>query len=263
MALNIPSTQIYAGRYHHKKMKMPNLLDGKQQAYSTQTKYVRDELSIDTVTFSDEGLAKAKDWREYTKDNPNISHVSYEERLEELNRQLNTVNTIDTASMFNCELGEVASQVKADNRLGERSGSQEEFLTVMAKAYQVIYDRIEEDFADPDREPTWLRQADGTYVEETKQDRIDALNRAYNSRAEFAASAARSMAEIEKYFKGKDYSTDFLDELQNKVKDSWKNAVSEKNLERLRQKVSSFKDYSLNFGLDLQWSGVINSLLYR
>ena len=70
--------------------------------------------------------------------------------------------------MFNCELGEVASQIK-----GEGCGSQEEFLTVMAKAYQVIYDRIEEDFADPDREPTWLRQDDGTYVEETKQDRID------------------------------------------------------------------------------------------
>ncbi len=257
MALNIPSTQIYAGRYHHKKMEMPNLLDEKHQAYTTQTKYVRDELSIDTVTFSDEGLAKAKDWREYTKDNPNISRVNYEEQLEELNRQLNTVNIIDTASMFNCELGEVASQIK-----GERCSSQEEFLTVMAKAYQVIYDRIEEDFADPDREPTWLKQDDGTYVEETKQDRIDALNQAYHSRAEFAASAARSKAEIEKHFNGKNYSTAFLDELQDKVKESWKNAVNEKNLQRLRQRVSSFKDYSLDFGIDMQWSTVMNSLFY-
>ena len=257
MALNIPSTQIYAGRYHHKKMEMPNLLDEKQQAYTTQTKYVRDELSIDTVTFSDEGLAKAKDWREYTKDNPNISRVNYEEQLEELNRQLNTVNIIDTASMFNCELGEVAAQIK-----GEGCGSQEEFLTVMAKAYQVIYDRIEEDFADPDREPTWLRQDDGTYVEETKQDRIDALNQAYHSRAEFAASAARTKAEIEKHFNGKNYSTAFLDELQDKVKESWKNAVNEKNLQRLRQRVSSFKDYSLDFGIDMQWSTVMNSLFY-
>lgn len=257
MALNIPSTQIYAGRYHHKKMEMPNLLDEKQQAYTTQTKYVRDELSIDTVTFSDEGLAKAKDWREYTKDNPNISRVNYEERLEELNRQLNTVNIIDTASMFNCELGEVASQIK-----GEGCGSQEEFLTVMAKAYQVIYDRIEEDFADPDREPTWLRQEDGTYVEETKQDRIDALNQAYHSRAEFAASAARTKAEIERHFNGKNYSTAFPDELQDKVKESWKNAVNEKNLQRLRQRVSSFKDYSLDFGIDMRWSTVMNSLFY-
>ncbi len=257
MALDIPSTQIYAGRYHHKKMEMPNLLDEKQQVYATQTKYARDELSIDTVAFSDEGLAKAKNWREYTKDNPNISHVSYEERLEELNRQLNTVNTIDTASMFHCELGEVASQLKEG-----RCGSQEEFLTVMAKAYQVIYDRIEEDFADPDREPTWIRQKDGTYVEETKQDRIDALNQAYHSRAEFAASAARAQAQIEKHFKGKDYSGAFLDELQEKVKESWKNAVSDKNLQRLRQRVSSWKDYSLDFGMDMQWGTVMNSLFY-
>ena len=100
----------------------------------------------------------------------------------------------------------------------------------MAKAYQIIYDRIEEDFADPDRETTWIKKEDGTYVEETKQDRIDALNKAYNSRAEFAASAAKSMAEIDKYFKGADYSNDFLNELQNKVKESWENAVSEKNM---------------------------------
>lgn len=263
MALNISDTQIYAGRYHYKSVEIPNLLDEKQQTYTTEKRYIRDEIPIDTVTFSDEGLAKSKNWREYTKDNPNISHINYEEQIEEFNKQIHTVNNINTASMFNCELGEVAEQIKSDNGLGERSGSHGDFLTVMAKAYQVIYDRIEEDFADPDRETTYLRQEDGTYVEETKQDRIDALNQAYNSRTELAASAARSIAEIEKHFKGKNYSTDFLDELQNKVKESWQNAISEKNMERLRQKVSSLKDYSLDFGIGSQWSNVINSLLYR
>ena len=150
--------------------------------------------------------------------------------------------------MFNCELGEVASQIQADNGLGDHSDSQEDFLTVMAKAYQIIYDRIEENFADPDRETTWIKKEDGTYVEETKQDRIDALNKAYNSRAEFAASAAKSMAEIDRYFKGADYSNDFLNELQNKVKESWENAVSEKNMERLRQKAAFFWGLFYRFG---------------
>ena len=103
---------------------------------------------------------------------------------EELYKELNTVNNLDTASMFNCELGEVAEQIQKENGLGGHSSSHEQFLSVMAKAYQVIYDRIDEEFSDPDREPTWIRQEDGTLVEETKQDRIDALNRAYNSRAE-------------------------------------------------------------------------------
>lgn len=143
----------------------------KQQTYTTEKRYIRDEISVDTMTFSD----------------------------EEFNKQMHTVNNINTASIFNCELGEVAEQIKSDNGIGERSGSHGDFLTVMAKAYQVIYDRIEEDFADPDRETTYLRQEDGTYAEETKQDRIDALNQAYNSRAELAVSAARSIAEIEKH----------------------------------------------------------------
>ena len=89
--------------------------------------------------------AKATDWRAYTIDNPDISHVNIKEQREELYRQLNTV-TIDTASMFNLELGEVASQIQKENGLGEHSNSHEAFLT----------DRIEEDFADPDRETTWV-----------------------------------------------------------------------------------------------------------
>ena len=52
--------------------------------------------------YSEEGMAK--DWRAYTIDNPDISHVNIKEQREELYRQLNTVNKIDTASMFNLEL---------------------------------------------------------------------------------------------------------------------------------------------------------------
>ena len=171
MALNISSSQIYAGRYHYKRPEIPNLLDTQKYTASTPGKSVKEATGVDTVTISDEGLAKAKDWREYTKDNENISHTGVNPK-EELYKELNTVNNIDTASMFNCELGEVADQIQKENGLGDHSRSQEEFLTVMAKAYQVIYDRIDEEFSDPDRDPTWIRQEDGTLVEETKQDRM-------------------------------------------------------------------------------------------
>lgn len=227
MALNISSSQIYAGRYHYKRQEIPNLLDTQKYTASTPGKSVKEATGVDTVTISDEGLAKAKDWREYTKDNENISHTGVNPK-EELYKELNTVNNIDTASMFNCELGEVADQIQKENGLGDHSRSQEEFLTVMAKAYQVIYDRIDEEFSDPDRDPTWIRQEDGTLVEETKQDRIDALNKAYNSRAEFAAASAKVMAEIDETFHGGNYGEGFIDELQKKVMESWHNAVDEK-----------------------------------
>lgn len=84
--------------------------------------------------YSEEGMAKAKakDWRAYTIDNPDISHVNIKEQREELYRQLNTVNKIDTASMFNLELGEVASQIQKENGGCEHAGSHEAFLMVMA-----------------------------------------------------------------------------------------------------------------------------------
>lgn len=264
MPVNIPSSQIYAGRYHYQKTETPNLLDkGKDVAHRPQ-KLIRDVAGVDTVTFSDEGLARAnaREWRDYAENNEALFHNGATSR-EELYKELNVVNNLDTASMFNCELGEVAEQIQKENGFGDRSQSHEQFLSVMAKAYQVIYDRIEEEFSDPDREPTWIRQENGTLVEETKQNRIDALNRAYNSRAECAAASAQSMAEIEETFHGRSYGKGFMDELQKKIIESWHNAVDEKNMQRLRQKVSSFQDYAIDLGIGATWSARINALLYK
>ena len=138
MALNISSSQIYAGRYHYKRPEIPNLLDTQKYTASTPGKSVKEATGVDTVTISDEGLAKAKDWREYTKDNENISHTGVNPK-EELYKELNTVNNIDTASMFNCELGEVADQIQKENGLGDHSRSQEEFLTVMAEIDETFH----------------------------------------------------------------------------------------------------------------------------
>lgn len=93
MALNISSSQIYAGRYHYKRQEIPNLLDTQKYTASTPGKSVKEATGVDTVTISDEGLAKAKDWREYTKDNENISHTGVNPK-EELYKELNTVNNM-------------------------------------------------------------------------------------------------------------------------------------------------------------------------
>ncbi len=67
MALNIPGTQIYAGRYHHGNIKTPDLFQEAGKTEPSKTRYLKDEVLKDTVTFSDEGLAKSKNWREYIK----------------------------------------------------------------------------------------------------------------------------------------------------------------------------------------------------
>lgn len=260
MALSIAKNEIYAGRYHTQTITRPDFLKETKQANTAEYIKMKDAVCVDTVTFSDEGLAKSKNWREFAQDNPNFSSMNVTEQLEELNRQMHTTNAgLDPTSLFQCELGDVANEISQ----GERSQSHEDFLKVIGKAYQTIYDRIEEEFSDPNRETTWIQNEDGTYREETKEDRIGFLNQAYESRAEFSASAAKTMLEIENVFGGKNYSKDFIEETAEKVKESWQNTISEKNLERLRAKVDSVKDYVLDFGISADWSSFIDSLLYK
>lgn len=263
MALNVTGTQIYAGRYHYQNKEIPNLFNEVSSEQTEEKKYARDIFQIDTVTFSDEGLAKSKNWREYTKDNETISRVSFEESINEFNKELHTVNNIDTSSLFNCELSDVVSEIKEQYHITGKYDSFEDYMTVMAKSYQVIYDRIQEDFADPDRETTYIKQEDGSLREEVIDDRIEALNKAYNSRMELAISSAKVQAQISRTFGGKNYSDDFIEEIGRKMKETWENAISDQNLERLRKKVASISDYQLDFGIEKKWMNVINELRKR
>lgn len=49
MALNISSSQIYAGRYHYKRPEIPNLLDTQKYTASTPGKSVKEATGVDTV----------------------------------------------------------------------------------------------------------------------------------------------------------------------------------------------------------------------
>jgi hypothetical protein len=164
-----------------------------------------------------------------------------------------TTNLIDPASMFYNEIRDVCSQIKDEYHLPEHSDSWMDSLTIKAKAYQTIYDRVEEEFADPNREITYLLNDDSKFIEETKEDRMSALNKAYQQDADFTASSVESFA-VTAHFTGKgNYNVEEITELQNKVKQSYADAISESNMERLRQKVNSIKDYSLDISIGSDW----------
>ena len=44
MALNIPGTQIYAGRYHHGNIKTPDLFQEAEKTEPFKTRYLKDEV---------------------------------------------------------------------------------------------------------------------------------------------------------------------------------------------------------------------------
>lgn len=85
MALNIPGRQIYAGRYHHGNIKTPDLFQEAEKTEPSKTRYLKDEVLKDTVTFSDEGLARSKNWREYLKDDPVMVPSFFIIRIRETN----------------------------------------------------------------------------------------------------------------------------------------------------------------------------------
>jgi hypothetical protein len=263
MSVIIPSGQIYAGRYHYQKMQQPDLF----AEIKNGTRQVADNIrflpenNAYTVTFSEEGLANARALREYAIANPLDGQEDLEAKIDDFNKRLYTTNLLDPASMFYNEIRDVCSQIKDEYHLPEHSSSWMESLTIKAKAYQTIYDRVEEEFADPNRETTYLLN-DGEFIEETKEDRMNALNKAYQQNADFSASSVESFAVTARFTGKGNYSAEEITELQDKVKQSYADAISEKNMERLRQKVTSFKDYSLDTSIGSEWLKSLDLLFY-
>lgn len=70
MALDVSGSQIYAGRYHYRRSEMPDLFREDVVQSHREKKSIKEQYFVDTVTFSEEGMAKAKakDWRAYTID---------------------------------------------------------------------------------------------------------------------------------------------------------------------------------------------------
>ena len=78
MALDVSGSQIYAGRYHYRRSEMPDLFREDIVQSRREKKSIKEQYSVDTVTFSEKGMAKAKakDWRAYTIDTVSYTHLT-------------------------------------------------------------------------------------------------------------------------------------------------------------------------------------------
>ena len=116
----------------------------------------------------------------------------------------------------------------------------------ISKAYQVVYDRIVDEFARSDRDTTYVMdEVTGVRREETVEDRLAELKYAYDLKTTFIASSKKAMAQIEEAFGGKK-SSESPQIIEQKTKKAYMQAISDKNLERLRQRVNRFQDYRLD-----------------
>lgn len=252
---------IYAGRFQngYHKMTIPNLFQDIQSGKlkpAEQKTFIQDKAY--TVTLSDEGLSSSKALREYAEKNPLSGQFNLEANIEEFNKQLHTCS-MDMSNAFISEMDSIGEDLKTTYHLPETTASFDRAVTLAAKEYQIIYNRIEEEFSNPNREITYIQEhLNSERRVEPKEDRIAELDKAYNQYSDYAAGTMQNRAQFENWVHGANYSS--LDKIQEKAKQAYMDAIDYKNIKKLEEKVESFEDYKLDFRIEAEWKKQLNSL---
>ncbi len=253
---------IYAGRTEQPKLNKQIMTyeemaaRAREQEKNQAAKPKVQEIVKDKVTFSEEGLKSAKEMREYLNENNLNFNRLHMVDFEELDKQLRTKN-MDYSNNFLTEMqGVINEERKAwGSEAGEHSFDNSMALTT--KAYQVVHDRIVDEFAREDRDTTYvIDEVTGERREETVEDRLAELEMAYDRHTTFVAASKKAMAQIKEAFGGVK-SPEKPEDVEKKTKEAYMEAVSEKNLERARQKVSSFMGYRPELSLGTYWEQIL------
>lgn len=129
----------------------------------------------------------------------------------------------------------------------------------MAKAYERISARIDSEFDDKDRKATYYSDENGNLVEETREHRKEELARTYDQYVTFLSVSKRIMVGIRQSFHGELEGVDPA-EAENACRKAYQDAVSEENLERLREKKDSVRDYRLSFSVGQEWLDLLTRI---
>lgn len=254
-------SKIYAGRTDIPRINkhIPTYEELAVRAQEQKQEQKIQNFTKDKITFSQEGLKSAREMRKYLNENGLNHSMDIQAKLEELDKQLHT-KLMDYTSYFWQEMGEVIEGQRAawGNQGGEKS--YDNSITSWAKAYQVVHDRIVDEFSKDDRDTTYvIDKATGERREETVEDRLGELEYAYETRTAFIASSKKVMVQIQETFGGKK-PPEKPEDIEQKIKESYKQAVSEKNLQRLRRKVNTFQEYRPVLSIGSYWEQVLKEI---
>lgn len=253
--------KIYAGRTEIPNIntKLPSYEELAERARKQENQPVRQPFVRDTITFSEEGLKSAREMRQYLNDNGLNQSIDLLVEREELNKQIHT-KYMDYSMNFLSEMQEVIKEEreKWGSQIGE--GSFESSITLQAKAYQVVYDRIVEEFSREDRDTTYvIDEETGERREETVEDRLAELDRAYDLHTSFVASSRKVMAQLKETFGGVTLP-ETPENIEKKTKQAYMDAVSEKNLKRFRENRESFSLYMPDLTIGTYWKQILTEV---
>lgn len=249
---------IYAGRTEmpkfHKHIMTYEEMAARAKEQRSEPK--RQQFAKDKITFSQEGLKSAREMREYLNQN-GLNHArDIKAEFEELDKQLHT-KSMDYTNNFLSEMQEVIDEERKSWGSQASGHSFDNSVTLMAKAYQVVHDRIVDEFSREDRETTYvIDKASGERREETVGDRLAELDFAYDRHTTFVAASKKVMAQIKETFGGVKLP-EKPEDIEKKTKEAYMEAVSEKNTKRLQGRVSSFQDYKPRLSIGSYWEQVL------
>ncbi len=254
---------IYAGRMERPWinkhfMKYEELAVRAQEQEKNQGKKAQ-EVVKDKVTFSEEGMKSAHEMREYLNENNLNSYGIHAIDVQEVDMEFHT-SYLACSNNFLTEMQEVIHKERKawGSEAGEHSFDNTMALT--AKAYQVVHDRIVDEFAREDRITTYvIDKESGERREETVDDRLAELEAAYDGYTTFVAASKKAMAQIREVFGGVKLP-EKPEDIEKKTKEAYMEAVSEKNLERARQKVRSYMDYRPQLSLGSYWEQILTKI---
>lgn len=256
---------IYAGRTEQPKLNKHLMTyeelaaRAQEQEKNQAAKPKVQEIVKDKVTFSREGMKSAKEMREYLNENNLNFNRLHMVDFEELDKQLRT-KYMDYSNNFLAEMQEVIDEERKNWGSGASIHSFDNSMALMAKAYQVVHDRIVDEFAREDRITTYvIDKESGERREETVDDRLAELETAYDRHTTFVAASKKAMAQIREVFGGVKLP-EKPEDIEKKTKEAYMEAVSEKNLERARQKVCSYMDCRPQLSLGSYWEQILTRI---
>lgn len=249
---------IYAGRTEIPKLQKHIMTyeEMAARAKEQRTEPKVQQFAKDKITFSQEGLKSAREMRAYLNENGLNQARDIKAEFEELDKQLHT-KLMDYTNNFLSEMQEVIDEERKKWGNEAAGHSFDHSVSLTAKAYQVVHDRIVDEFSREDRETTYvIDEVTGERREETAYDRLAELDAAYDRHTTFIAASKKVMAQIKETFGGVKLPENPQD-IEKKTKQAYMEAVSERNLKRLQGMAGSFRDYKPELSIGSYWEQVL------
>lgn len=143
---------------------------------------------------------------------------------------------------------------------GTRTDTFDSHVNKMAHAYQVMKERIEEKYTAPDRRQEYYAAQDGSMQELTREKELEMLDQAYETHSRFMAANTQIWSELQDFKARVEYhgnGTQAKASVHNKQSTqireqayhTFMSAISEENLELLKQHKGSLKQLRLDLDI--------------